>query len=299
MALTKTQICNLALSLIGDTRNQLTDVDTDNTTISRQCLLHYEQTLHELIRMHSWNCAKSRVVLYPFPNTITFSDAVDTNVNGDWSYSSTDSNGYKIYTYGSPAYTVEFNNTASQWEIKDDGDVVVYTNSDTDSTTPPDSGWSTGGPDVVYNYPFTTWRYRTQVPSDCIRILALTQDESTNQFFRPNIDWIREGSVLYSQHENPLMIYEKEVDPADMDSLFARAFYTLLAIKLAKPLEGDDQMVINLTNQLESVILPEARRVNGFVGNEPEVVDSEWLDASLVNETVYRPFGQSSYGSLT
>lgn len=57
---TKTDICNLALSLIGDEALQLTDVDTDNTKVSRQCLLHYDITLEEVSRMHSWNCLKKR-----------------------------------------------------------------------------------------------------------------------------------------------------------------------------------------------------------------------------------------------
>lgn len=57
---TKTEICNLALSLIGDERLQLTDVDTDGTKSADQCLLHYDRTLEELVRMHTWNCSKAR-----------------------------------------------------------------------------------------------------------------------------------------------------------------------------------------------------------------------------------------------
>jgi hypothetical protein len=60
MATTKTDICNLALSLLGDEALQLTDVAVDDTKISRQCLLHYDFTLAELLRMHTWNCAIQR-----------------------------------------------------------------------------------------------------------------------------------------------------------------------------------------------------------------------------------------------
>jgi len=217
MAQTKTSLCNLALSMIGDTRNQLTNVDTDNTVISRQCLLHYEQTLHELVRMHSWNCAKGRADL-------TTTDA-----------------------------------------------------------TAPAMGWSK----------------ETTLPTGCIRPLFLASDASMSQFWKPEVDWSIEGRTLYSNHTNNYLIYEAEPVPATMDALFARAFYTLLASKLAKPIAGDDQLAINLTNQFESVILPEARRVNGFEGSEPPIVDSEWLDATYGSSNyAFRPFGASSYGSL-
>ena len=207
MATTKTHICNFALSLIGDTRSQLTDVDTDTTSIARQCLLHYEQTLHELVRMHTWNCAKGRAVL-------STSDASE-----------------------------------------------------------PAMGWSK----------------QATLPENCIRANFLSPDSSTSQFYRPEVDWVVEGRTLYCNHSAAFLLYEKEPTVAHMDALFIRAFYTFLGSKLAKPLMGDDALGLSLLNQFESDILPEARRVNGFEGSEPAVVDSEWLDATT---------GSSSYGSL-
>lgn len=64
----------MALSKIGDTLSQLTDADLsgDLTSIARQCNLHYEQTLHELVRMHSWNCTKERAKLVDSGSTPTF-----------------------------------------------------------------------------------------------------------------------------------------------------------------------------------------------------------------------------------
>ena len=215
MAQTKTSLCNLALSTFGDTRNQLTDVDTDNTVISRQCLLHYEPTLHELIQMHTWNCAKGRAEL-------TTSDA-----------------------------------------------------------TAPAMGWNK----------------EATLPTDCIRPLLLAADASQSQFWKPEIDWVIEGRTVYCNHESAFLIYEKEPTPANMAPLFARAFYTFLATKLAKPIGGIEPT--NLINQFESIILPEARRVNGFEGSEPAVIDSEWMDATMGGGTNDRQFGDNSYGTFS
>ena len=62
MALSKTDLCNLALSKIGNERLQLTNQTFDLNTGAtyKQCSLHYTPTLHELCRMHSWNVTKRR-----------------------------------------------------------------------------------------------------------------------------------------------------------------------------------------------------------------------------------------------
>lgn len=219
MALTKTQICNMALSKIGDTRAQLADVDTDDTSISRQCLLHYEQTLHELVRMHSWNCTKERVKL------------VDTTVT-------------------------------------------------------PVFGWSN----------------EFDLPSDCLRPLALTNTDDTNRFLIPQIEWSVEERTILCNHTEVWILYIKEPAPADMDSLFAQAFYTFLGSKLAKPIAGDSQLGMQIYNDFLNVVMPEARRVNSFEGHDAPVVDSEWLEATITSPSglgsSWPPFAQSDYGSF-
>lgn len=219
MALTKTQICNMALSKIGDTRAQLTDVDTENTSISRQCLLHYEQTLHELVRMHSWNCTKARVKLV-------------------------------------------------------------------DSGSTPLFGWS----------------YEFDFPADCLRPLALTNTDATDRFLKPQVEWNVEGRTVLCNHADVWLIYIKEPAPADMDSLFAQAFYTFLASKLAKPIAGDAQLGMAIYNDFLNVVMPEARRVNSFEGYDAPVVDSTWLEATITSPSAlgssYPPFAQSDYGSF-
>lgn len=63
MVTTKTQICNLALSELGESRNQLTDFDIDDDAVAVQCQLHYPQALEELTRIHAWNCCINRAQL--------------------------------------------------------------------------------------------------------------------------------------------------------------------------------------------------------------------------------------------
>ena len=74
---TKTQICNLALSKLGSDRIQLADFSDDTGQVKEQCELFFVPTLEELTRMYSWNCCKKR----------SGSISADANFDGEYNYS--------------------------------------------------------------------------------------------------------------------------------------------------------------------------------------------------------------------
>ena len=80
MSLTKTKLCNLALSRLGSERVLLSNFDTDTGVIKDQVDLHYTPTLEELTRMHKWNCCKARAKLATgFTVSGLTGNAVDSN----------------------------------------------------------------------------------------------------------------------------------------------------------------------------------------------------------------------------
>ncbi len=58
MALSKTEICNLALSDVGI--KQITDFNDDSSAQAIQCRLHYDPTLEALLRSYYWPFAAAR-----------------------------------------------------------------------------------------------------------------------------------------------------------------------------------------------------------------------------------------------
>jgi hypothetical protein len=213
----------MALSKIGNDRAQLTDFATDTGKIKDQCELHYEQTLHELVRMHSWNCTKERGKL----TTVSTSGSEDD---------------------------------------------------------------------------YFGWSYYADIPADCLRPLYLTNTTENERFLKPQIEWTIESGQILTNYSDVWLLYIKEPLPADMDSLFAQAFYTLLATKLAKPIAGDEQLGMTIYNEFLNVVMPEARRVNAFEGKDMPVVDSDWLEATSTSPSnlgsSWPPFAQSSYGTF-
>jgi len=67
MAYTPVQVCNLALAEVGDEAAQITSLPaTAGSEYSKEanlCSKFYEPSLHEVLRMHTWNCAKRRAKL--------------------------------------------------------------------------------------------------------------------------------------------------------------------------------------------------------------------------------------------
>jgi len=61
MALSETEICNLALARIGAKR--LNDLDTDSSVPAIHCRTHYEPTRDALLRSHWWRFASARAEL--------------------------------------------------------------------------------------------------------------------------------------------------------------------------------------------------------------------------------------------
>jgi hypothetical protein len=200
----------MALSLLGDERAQLTDVDTDNTKVSRQCLLHYDQTLEELTRLHTWNCASKR-------DELTTSD-----------------------------YT-EFG-----------------------------------------------WDKQATLPADCIRPIELSDTDTFYKTLVRDVEWEVSGRLVLSNYGDNFLKYYAVPAIASMDALFTRAFYTLLAVKIAIPITGDREIRRDLLIEFEQVIMPEARRTNSFEGFEYPKIDSEWLEA-----TVTPTYGTSAWQALS
>jgi hypothetical protein len=224
MAFTKTKLSNLALSKIGSDRLQLNDFDTDETKAADQARLHYDVTLDELVRMHQWNCCKTRAKL--------------TNVT---------------------------------------------------STDP--------------KVPLFQFSQAHSLPGDYIRAFYVSNTDSAYVVIQPRVEWVIENELLLSNHEDIWLCYENRPSTDVMDTLFAKAFYTLLASKLATPLTGSRELEISLLEEFNNVVMPEARRVNGFEQQNLPSVDSEWLEATVVSPSTlsqsWPPFSQSSYGTFS
>lgn len=295
MALTKVQICNMALSKLGNERLQLTNTTYGSNTgkAKDQLDLHYEQTLKELVRMHTWNCTKERAQLVESVKTITDSNDVE------YSYNATE-NGKAQFSNTADDKRIRYNSTASTWEYGTYSDPNFTKVEDVSSTAdlPPLTGWSDSSFTLTFTRDFG-WDNEFILPSDCLRPVYLAPTSDSTDFLRPKIEWTIEVDRIFANTGPVYLLYIKQPEPEDMDSLFAQAFYTLLAVKLAQPITGDIQLSRSLYDEFINVVMPEARRVNGFEGQEHVAIDSAWIEATFASgssfDSSWRSFGSASW----
>ena len=159
---------------------------------------------------------------------------------------------------------------------------------------------------ISYDYKFTRdkstfgYDYQYGLPYDCVRVLAITK-ESREQL-RYQADYIVESQKIHANCDKGFVLYDAIPREYEMDSLFRNAFVHLLAHYLAVPVTGNKNLAITLRQELDNIIMPEARRINGFEAKVEPTVDSEWLEATYTSSGIYSnstpPFGKSSYGSF-
>jgi hypothetical protein len=113
------------------------------------------------------------------------------------------------------------------------------------------------------------WDHAFQLPADCLRALWL--EELDYEFD------VEQGQLLTNDDEANL-VYIARVTPNKLDSWAAKAIYHSLAVALAYPLTQSLSLKQSLESELETRILPEARRLGAFESLEPESDHSGWLN---------------------
>jgi len=63
MAVSKAQICNMALAHIKQTKTTIANLDTDTGNTADQCRIHYDVARRFALADHNWNFATKRVTL--------------------------------------------------------------------------------------------------------------------------------------------------------------------------------------------------------------------------------------------
>lgn len=342
MSLTKTKLCNLALSKLGSERVLLSSFDTDTGVIKDQVDLHYQPTLDELTRMHSWNCCKKRVELSPYILNFTgLDDGVELfnyDVIAEENTISVSDSTIDVSKWQSPKYVVTRNTSGTNpinygitlerdlggvpfgagglgwWHliVTDPNEVVNNQETKTYATYGAVPVFSevaaftgkTGTLSVEVTRPAPTeYDYQYFIPADAQRSFYLANSSETYKFMKPRVDWVIEGNSILTNESKVFLCYEGSPEPTAMDSLFAQAFITLFAARLAVPMTGDRSLSLSLMEEFNRVIMPEARRVNGTERLDPPTIDSEWLEATYTSNSSYSnsypPFSQTSYGSFS
>lgn len=123
------------------------------------------------------------------------------------------------------------------------------------------------------------WDKRFQLPSTplwCLRVL---------QMELPNMSFSVEKRFLLTNESQAIIKFISRVENyGELDAHAVWAIANSLGAKIAVSLQGDKGVAIkdNLLDELEKIIIPEAKKANALQANEPSVhkaFDTEWTAA--------------------
>lgn len=236
--MTKTQICNLAISHMGG-RN-LTDVDTDQTQEAIVLRTWFDAARDEILRAYPWNFATKRARV----TTTYYPVSGVTNASGLYNIQTTTT--HSLCTNDKVFIKDAQGNTSinGYWYVNasDNRNFQLQ-----DSTYV--SGYSSGAQWAVA--PASEYDYMIDVPSDCIRIIYVEHVEE---------QYVVESGKILCNLEKPTIKYifaNNDYNDWPQDLLNALSF--LLASYIAQSINGPAGEAMKYRDMYEKIILPQTK----------------------------------------
>lgn len=122
--------------------------------------------------------------------------------------------------------------------------------------------------------PDSDWDYQYQLPANphCLRVLEVGETED-----QP-VEWVVEGRRLLCNEGTSIKLkYIKRItDTNEFDALLVDAVALKIAIKICMPLVKDQKIKDSLVKELEMIVLPEARTIDGQEGSTQSYIVDDW-----------------------
>lgn len=269
MPLTKSQITNVALGLLG--AQKVVDVDTDGSVQSIAALLHWDLVRDELLRAKDWNFATKRAVL-----EIDWQDVATVSSNGGaYTLVLSGSHGLSAGRFVYVEEATDYPGIEGVWEISvPSGNVIKL-----EGSTHEASG-STDCPQFYLDPPRFDYDWAFALPDDYIKAL----DWNGRPGGTSRADWEIVNGFIYSndlEEEAELRYTAQITDVSLWPANFVQTFAHALAAAMAPSLSVDQALGERMRMRAENMALMAAGPNN--VETRPRAVlaqtDSHYLAA--------------------
>jgi hypothetical protein len=273
--MTKTEICNLALSLLS--ANTATDIDTDTTPQAEAVRRWFAPARDECLASHPWNFATKRARL-----TLTWTAlsgvALADNGSGEIRVTATShglSTGQRIHMQDVEGVTAA-NGT---WYV------TVINSSTFDLDDSVFAGTHTSGTGEWIVAPLHGWDYKHTLPTDNLRVVRVNGYEGNEEDSAP---YAIEESVLLSDDDViELQYVYQHTTVANWTQDFINAFAALLASYVAAEITESVGRGETLRKQFEAIVAPQKRRNDARTG-KGRVLDPSYNSPLVAARRSYR-----------
>lgn len=138
----------------------------------------------------------------------------------------------------------------------------------------------------VFGYDFAH-----KLPSECVRVYQATAAQGGGYKNKANdyeISTVGSMRVINTNHDNPFVVYTAKPEDSDnsnnydmMDSLFARAFYTLLAARICVSITGNSDLESALLDEFYNIVLPDALRADAIEGKQVQQIGEDYKEVCV------------------
>lgn len=243
MALTEIDICNEALSRLGEYK--ITSFVQD-TPAAEKCAATYEQSRNKVLELHRWNFARKSAALAVA--WVTIADI--TSAGGLVQV-------HKVAHGRTTGERVTLDGTAT------DGQYLL-TVVDADYFTLDNSVYVSGTVGRYALAPLFGYAYRFALPADCLFMRSVDGEDAQ----MPSQVWELEGRELFSMTDTPHIVYTKLItDVTIFPNTFIDCLTLRLAADLAMPITGAMTRRTELLNEYVRVAVPQAVQNNAIEKN--------------------------------
>lgn len=130
-------------------------------------------------------------------------------------------------------------------------------------------------PSRLQDAPSFGYDYAFQLPNDCLRVVAVYEDEG---MYDDGLQWVVEQGQILCDYEAIYLKYVRKPDNVNiLDSLCTQAVICNLALKLCVALQLDDDWATRISNELHGIVMPQARSIDTFENKELMLEESDWI----------------------
>jgi len=261
--MTRTDIANLALSLIGG--SPVASID-DPTSQARACKKWFDSVRDEALASHPWNFAMKRAIITPWWRSVALitNDGDNINVVSASGYHNLPS-GSRVHVRGVRGLEAA-NGT---WLIEGSESNLVLIGSVFSGAAVPWTGQWTQAPTFG-------WEYELALPTDCLRVCGVNASDAAED--DSDFYVLEGGKLLFQEEEAHLSYVSRVAEPTGWPPDFCNAFALLLASFIAQELMGPTGRAMELRQQYESVISPKIKGRDARQGKGPRVPMSHDCD---------------------
>jgi len=273
MVSTEVDIANIALQRLGQ---PIISTLTESSRDASICNQLYDQNRDYCLMLGDWDCAVNRRVMTRANKTevagASQADPVVITTTPTHTFVANE-----IIYVESCAGMTQINENYYRIFAVTSTTISIYDVNGTSIDGTSYTAWTSGG--YIFRDPTPDWEYVYDLPSDCLKVLAVLDEDGGEVDGEGLYRWKKERSFIFCDLENAGVKYiKKETDPSLYESDLVEVMASRLARYISMRIHSDKELRNEIYGEMQQAIA-RAKVTNAQGANGEEPGEDLWVDA--------------------